>query len=213
MINTPIVRQDSQTPVTQNTSEDLFSNDANSKSSRSAQMQLIQVNQSNMTELRIQGIEEEQDPLKTIISLEDYLQHGHAAVKQFLSQIPAYSEKMEDSKRSISTDIGNLQLAEVSLADKEAKIRAVENRYDDLIQMTPSAQQGELQKVKERSLLTMQEELKGVKSSRDEKSDDIEEKQAKLREAEGALKSARQLMPELILDLNELVLKLNEVEV
>ena len=66
-----------------------------------------------------------------------------------LENVPAYSQNIEVFKQSIPADIKAAQGYEEDLNKKEAEIKALEDRYNGLIEMTPEAWQGSLREVKD----------------------------------------------------------------
>jgi chromosome segregation ATPase len=107
-------------------------------------------------------------------------------------------------------DIKALQSYEKGLREKETEIKALEKRYNELIQMTPLAQTGGLWQDKA-MLEKMQQDWEKLRSDRDNAMGEIEEKNKRIAGLEGALGRARELVPELIEDLIRLAPKLRYV--
>ena len=156
--------------------------------------------------------QEEQDTaLRTITSLLDPLNIAHTSVKELLEKFTTCFRNIEDFKQSIPANIMALQDYEKNLNKKEGEIKALENKFDELIQMTPEAQQGELRQVKDKAMLTRQQSLEKLKLKRDNAMGEVEGKNERIAGLEGALGRARELVPELIEDLIKLAPKLRDV--
>jgi hypothetical protein len=154
----------------------------------------------------------EQDiALRKITSLPDQLNIAHTAVKELLEHLPAYLRIMETFKCFIPAGIEALQGFEEDPENKEAKIKALENSYNELIQMTPEAQQGELRQVKDKAMLTMQQDLVNPRRYRDKTMVEVERRNESIAGLEEALGRAREVVPELIEDLIKLAPKLRDV--
>jgi hypothetical protein len=178
------------------------------------QMQLTLVEQQNQKRLSMEKkAREEQDTaaLRMITSLPDQLNIAHTAVKEMLENLSAYFQNIEDLKRSIPRDIKTLQGYEEKHDKKEAEIKAIENRFDELLEMTPEAQQGELRQVKDKAMLTMQQDLEKLRLNRDNTAETVEGKNERIAGLEGALVKSKELLPELIKDLIKLTPKLRDV--
>jgi hypothetical protein len=177
------------------------------------QMQLMLLEQQNKKRLLMaKQVQEAQDTaLRTITSLPDQLNIAHTSVKELLENLPAYFKNIEDFKHSIPADIKNLQDYEEDLDKKEAEIKALENRYNELIQMTPGAQQGDLRQVKDKAMLTMQQDWEKLRLNRDNTIGKVEGKNERIAGLERALGRAKELVPELIEDLIKLAPKLRDV--
>lgn len=175
------------------------------------QMQLMVLEQQKeQRRLMEKALEAQDTALRTITSLPDQLNIAHTSVKKLLENLPAYFEDIEGYKRSIRGGIQMLQFGEELLVKKEAEIEDLENRYNELIQMTPVAQQEELRQVKEKAILTMQQDREKLKLNRDKTMGEVEEKNQRIAALEGALGRARELVPELIEDLTKLAPKLRD---
>ena len=177
------------------------------------QMQLMLLEQQHKRRLLIaKKTQEEQDAaMRTITSLPDQLNIAHTSVKELLENLPAYIQNIKDFKHSIPADIKALQGHEEDLNEKEAGIKALENRYDELIQMTPGVLQGELLQVKDRTLFEMRQEWGKLRLDRDNTMVEMEGKNERIAELERALGRARELVPELIEALIKLAPKLRDV--
>ncbi|KAH6684654.1 hypothetical protein B0J14DRAFT_555611 [Halenospora varia] len=177
------------------------------------QMQLMLLDQQNKKRRMMARQEQEgQDTaLRTITSLPDQLNIAHASVKELLENLPAYFQNIQNFKHTIPADVRTLQGYEEDLGKKEAKIRALENSYNELFEMTPGAQQGELLEVRDKAMLTMQQEREKLRLNRDNVMREVEGKNERIAELEGALERARELVPELIEDLIKLAPKLRDV--
>jgi hypothetical protein len=149
--------------------------------------------------------------LQNITSLPNQLNIPHTAVKEFLENLPVYLQSIEDFKLSIVADTKALQNYEEDLDKKDAKIKALENSYNELIPMTPEAQQGELRQVKDKTMLTMQQDREKARLNRDNTVEKVEGKNEIIAGLERALARAKELVPELIEDLIKLALKLRDV--
>ncbi|KFY37310.1 hypothetical protein V495_07249 [Pseudogymnoascus sp. VKM F-4514 (FW-929)] len=181
------------------------------------QMQLMLLEQQNKKRLLMvraeQDASEEQDAaLKTLLLALNQLDTAHIYVRELLTKFPTYFQNIEDFKSSIPRDIKTLQGYEEKLDNKEAEIKAMEIRYNELIRMTPVAQQGELQQVRDKAMLTIQQDLEGLTQDRDNIVAKIKEKNGRIEELGVALGRSRELMPELIEDLKTLALKLRDVQ-
>ncbi|OBT61410.1 hypothetical protein VE03_09502 [Pseudogymnoascus sp. 23342-1-I1] len=177
------------------------------------QTQLMLLEQQNKRRLWMaRAFEEQVTALQTIPLVLNQLNIAHISVKELLANLPTYFQNIEDFKSSIPQDIKSLQGYEEKLYKKEAEIKALENRYNELIQMTPEAQQGELQQVRDKAMLTMQQDREGLTRDRDNTVEKIEEKNGRIEGLEVALGRSRELMPELIEDLKKLALKLRDVQ-
>ena len=152
--------------------------------------------------------EEQDTALRTLTSLPDQLNIAQTAVKELLENLPAYFRNIEDFKQSMPEDVKTLQVCEVELDRKEAEIKTLENRYNELIEMTPGAQQEALQQVKNQAMLTMQEDREKLKLDRDNAIEKVEGKNKRIAGLEGALGRSRELVPELIEDLMKLAPKI-----
>jgi chromosome segregation ATPase len=128
-----------------------------------------------------------------------------------LGNLPDYIQNIEDSKNSIPADAKALKNYQEDLDKKEAEIKALENRYNELIQMTPKAQQAELRQVKDKAMLTMQQDWEKVKLNSDNIMGEVTCKGERIAGLERALGMARELVPELIEDLIKLAPKLRDV--
>jgi ElaB/YqjD/DUF883 family membrane-anchored ribosome-binding protein len=151
-------------------------------------------------------------PLQSIPLVLNQLNASHISVKELLANLPGYFQNIEDFKSSIPQDIKTLQGYEEKLDNKEAEIKAMEIRYNELIRMTPVAQQGELQQVRDKAMLTMQQDREGLTQDRDNIVAQIKENNGRIEELGVALGRSRELMPELIEDLKTLALKLRDVQ-
>ncbi|ELR01677.1 hypothetical protein GMDG_00053 [Pseudogymnoascus destructans 20631-21] len=159
-----------------------------------------------------EAFKEQDTAPQTIPFVLNQLNIAHISVKELLANLPTYFQNIEDFKSSIPRDIKTLQGYEEKLDKKEAEIKALENRYNELIQMTPEAQQGELQQVRDRAMLTMQQDREGLTRDRDNTVEKIKEKNGRIEGLEVALGRSRELMPELIEDLKKLAPKLRDVQ-
>jgi chromosome segregation ATPase len=177
------------------------------------QMQLMLLEQQNKKRLLMAKIalEEQDTALRTITSLPDQLNIAHTSVKELLENLPAYFQNIEDFKCSIPRDIETLQGYEEKLDKKEAEIKALENRYNELIQMTPEAQQGELRQVRDKAMLTMQQDREKLRLNRDNTVEEVEGKNGRIEGLGVALGRSKELVPELIEDLIKLAPKLRDV--
>ncbi|OBT72714.1 hypothetical protein VF21_08835, partial [Pseudogymnoascus sp. 05NY08] len=178
------------------------------------QMQLMVLEQQNKKRLLMarEAFKEQDTALQTIPLVLNQLNIAHISVKELLANLPTYFQNIEDFKSSIPRDIKTLQGYEEKIDKKEAEIIALENRYNELIQMTPEAQQGELQQVRDKAMLTMQQDREGLTRDRDNTVEKIEEKNGRIEGLGVALGRSRELMPELIEDLKKLALKLRDVQ-
>ncbi|KFY26473.1 hypothetical protein V493_04063 [Pseudogymnoascus sp. VKM F-4281 (FW-2241)] len=182
------------------------------------QMQLMLLEQQNKKRLlmareeSLKAFKEQDTALRTIPSVLNQLNIAHISVKGLLANLPTYSQNIEDFKSSIPRYIKTLQGYEEKLDEKEAEIKALENRYNELIQMTPEAQQLELRQVRDKAMLTMQQDREGLTRDRDNTVEKIEEKNGLIEGLEVALGRSRELMPELIEDLKKLAPKLRDVQ-
>jgi len=175
------------------------------------QMQLILLDQQiEKRRLMKKALEAQDTALRTITSLPNQLNIAHTSVKTLLENLPAYFKDTEVFKHSIRADIKLLQFCEEDLVKKGAEIEDLENRYNELIQMTPVAQQEELEQVKEKTMLTMQQDRERLRLGRDKTLGEVEEKNQRIAALEGALRRARELVPELIEDLTKLAPKLRD---
>jgi len=177
------------------------------------QLQLMLLEQQNKKRLFMaQQEQQEQDTaLRTITSLPDQLNIAHTSVKELLKTLPAYFRIIEDFKHSIPADIKALQEYEGEFGEMETKIKALEDRYNELIRMTPQAQQGDLRQVKDKALLTMQQDWEQRRLNRDNAMRKVEGKNERIAKLEEALERARELIPELVEDLSKLAPKLRDV--
>ena len=177
------------------------------------QMQLMLLDQQNRKRLFMVNVaQEKQDiALRTITSLPDQLNIAHLSVKELLENLPAYFRNIEDFKHSIPADIKTLQDHKENLDKKEAEIKALENTYKKLIPMTPWALQGEQLQLKDKAMLTMQQDCEKLRLERDNAMGKIEEKNERIAGLERALGRARELVPELIENLIKLAPKLHDM--
>ncbi|KAE9377676.1 hypothetical protein N431DRAFT_554032 [Stipitochalara longipes BDJ] len=148
--------------------------------------------------------------LRMVTSLPDQLNIAHISVKEVLSNFTTHILLIKDFKNSITDDTAWLNFWEMELGKKEAKIKALENIYNDLIPITPPGLQGEQQQLKEKSMLTMQENLEKVRLMIDKSIKEIREKNERLAASEKALARSREMVPQLIEDLMKLAPKLSE---
>jgi DNA repair ATPase RecN len=155
--------------------------------------------------------EDQETMLRTINSLPDQLKIAHTSVKELLENLPAYFQNIEDFKRSIPADTKALQRCEEALDKKEAEIKAFENKYNEVIQMTPEALKEEQRQIKDRAILLMQKDLGKLKLERDNTTREVEEKNERTAGLDGALERARVLVPEPIEDPIKLAPKLCDV--
>ncbi|KFY04420.1 hypothetical protein O988_00801 [Pseudogymnoascus sp. VKM F-3808] len=182
------------------------------------QMQLMLLEQQNKKRLLMarqeykEHVDAQVTALQTIPSVLDQLNVAHISVKELLANLPTYFHKIEDFKSSIPGDIKTLQDYEEKLDKKEAEIRSLEIRYNELIHMTPQAQRGDLQQVRDKAMLTMQQDREGLTRDRDNAAEKIEENNGRIERLGVALGRSRELMPELIEDLKILALKLRDVQ-
>jgi len=152
--------------------------------------------------------DEQETALQTITSLPDQLNVAHTSVKKLLGNLPAYLQNIEELKHSIPANTETIHGYEEDLKKKEAEPKTVENRYNELIQMTPEAQRRELREVKDKAMLTMQQDQDKVRLKRDRTTIKMETKNKKIAELEEALGRRRELVPELIADLTKLAPKI-----
>ncbi|CZR51230.1 uncharacterized protein PAC_01105 [Phialocephala subalpina] len=171
------------------------------------QMQIMMLDNKLMAKT---ALEKQDTALRTITSLPDQLNIAHTSVKELLENLPAYIQDIQDFKRSIPRDIEALQGYEEKLDQKEAQFKALENRYNELIQMTPEAQQGELRQVRDKAMLTMQQDREKLRLNRDNTVKEVEGKNERIEGLGVALGRSRELVPELILDLLKLAPKLRD---
>lgn len=178
------------------------------------QMQLMLLEQQNKKRLLMakEALKEQDTALRMIPLVLNQLNIAHISVKGLLANLPTYFQNIEDFKSSIPRDIKALQGYEEKLDEKEAEIKALENRYNELIHMTPEAQQGELRQVRDKAMLTMQQDREGLTRDRDNTVEKIEEKNGQIEGLGVALGRSRELMPELIEDLKKLAPKLHDVQ-
>ncbi|KFY19633.1 hypothetical protein V491_04315 [Pseudogymnoascus sp. VKM F-3775] len=178
------------------------------------QMELMLLEQQNKKRLLMakEDLKEQDTALRMIPLVLNQLNIAHISVKGLLANLPTYFQNIEDFKSSIPRDIKALQGYEEKLDEKEAEIKALENRYNELIQMTPEAQQGELRQVRDKAMLTMQQDREGLTRDRDNTVEKIEEKNGQIEGLGLALGRSRELMPELIEDLKKLAPKLHDVQ-
>jgi hypothetical protein len=231
----PMVRQNAQTPVNGNTGQGPITNyhntfavpistrqeDQGTGLARDPYRPAVRMNPNSLNNsggvhqlerYQMQLILLEQDiALRKINSLPDQLNIAHTAVKELLEHLPAYLRIMETFKCFIPAGIEALQGFEEDPDNKEAKIKALENSYNELIQMTPEAQQGELRQVKDKAMLTMQQDLVNLRRYRDQTMVEVERRNERIAGLEEALGRAREVVPELIEDLIKLAPKLRDV--
>lgn len=177
------------------------------------QIQLMLLEQQNKKRsfMARKSIEDQDTALRTITSLPDQLTIAHTSVKELLENLPAYCQNIEDFKCSIPSSLETLQGYEEQLRNKEAEIKALENRYTELIQMTPDAQQRELWRVRDKALRTMQQDCKETRLKRDNKLRTVEERNGRIEGMAVAIRRSVELVPELIEDLIKLEPKLCDV--
>jgi ElaB/YqjD/DUF883 family membrane-anchored ribosome-binding protein len=173
------------------------------------QMQLMLLEQQNRK--HFEARKQQDAALRTITSLPDQLNIAHTSVKELLENLPAYFQNIEDFKDSILGHTKALQDNEEALNKKEAEIKALEDKYNELIQMTPEAQQGELRQIRDRAMLSMQKHWEKLRLDRDNTMEMVEGKNERIAGLEKALGRARELVPELIEDLIKLAPKLRDV--
>ncbi|OBT98228.1 hypothetical protein VE01_03818 [Pseudogymnoascus verrucosus] len=178
------------------------------------QMHLMLLEQQKKRRLLMakEALKEQDTALQTITSVLNQLNIVHISVKELLANLPTYFQNIEDFKSSIPRDIKTLQGYEEKLDEKEAEIKALENRYNELIHMTPEAQQGELRQVRDKAMLTMQQDREELTRDRDNTVEKIEERNGRIEGLGVALGRSRELMPELIEDLKKLAPKLRDVQ-
>jgi DNA repair ATPase RecN len=177
------------------------------------QMQLMLLEQQNKKRLLMPNKEREEQgtALRTFTPLLDQVNIAHTSVKELLENLPAYVQNIQDFKHSIPADIQALQGHEENLNKKEAEIKTLENRYNELIQMTPEVQQGELRQVKDRAMLTMRQDWEKLRLNRDNTMVEVEGRTERIAGFERELGRARELVPELIENLIKLAPKLCDV--
>jgi len=202
-LNRPVIREPHDSP------HDTVGQGAD-HASQDYQRQLKLVAQQNekrlMTERQTQQSQE--TIMWMIASLPDELNVAHKAVKALSENIPVYIEAIKILKQSVPVDIKALQGYERDFNNKEVEIKALESRYNELIRMTPGAQQEELRQVKDRAMLTVQQEWEALRLKRDDIIREIEEKNERIAGSERGLERATQVMPDLIQDLIQLEPKL-----
>jgi len=238
VVHESMIRQDSQTPVNGNTGHGSITNNDNmlavprSTSNEDQELafydvgsggsgnhtlfdyqrELILLEQQQNRKRALMKTQEKQDfALETITSLPDQLKIAHTSVKDLLENPPAYFRIIEDLKHSITADIDNLQSYEKKLDIKGAEVKALEIGYDDLIQITPYAQQEELLGVKDKAMVTIRQEWESIRWWRDGARRRVEGKNERIAAIEGAIDKAREMVPEMIENLKKLAPELRNV--
>lgn len=117
---------------------------------------------------------EQNTALRTITSLPDQLNIAHTSVKALLKNLPTYFQNIEDFRCSIPGYIETLQDHEEKLDEKDTEIKSLENKYNELIEMTPGAQRGELRQVRDRAILLMQQHREYWRMNRDDAAKEVE---------------------------------------
>ncbi|KAH8587538.1 hypothetical protein B0O99DRAFT_747523 [Bisporella sp. PMI_857] len=147
--------------------------------------------------------------LQKITLLLDQLNITHTSVKELLAKFPAY---IQHFMSSVPRDINILQSYDEKLDQEEAEIKALENRYNELIQMTPEAQQGELRQVRDKVMLTMQQDREELRLDRYNAARIVEEESGRTGGLRVALMRSREVVEELIEDLMRLVPELRNLQ-
>lgn len=180
------------------------------------QVQFLLLDKQNKKRLEMQRLEmqnfsavrDRQDiELEEITSPLNQLTLAHLSIKELLQRLPTHHQYIEDLKVSLLADIKTLESCERDLNKKEAELKSMEDRYNELINMTPETQQGELQEVKDKVMVTMQQDWEKVKLDRDNAMGRVKDTNEQI----AGLKKASELVPELIKDLTQLAVKLHDI--
>lgn len=151
----------------------------------------------------------ERQALDIIPSLAGHLASTKGCVKDLLDNLPTHTKYIENFKLNIPQDTKALRGVERDLARKDAEIKALEDKYNELIELTPVPQRAGLEQVRNDALHTIQESRGSLQSRRDDAINKVESKNDEVAKIHEALEKVKRLMPDLIENLRELGPRLN----
>jgi chromosome segregation ATPase len=163
--------------------------------------QMLLLAQQNEEKLAIEKEFQHTLALQAITSLPEKLDVAHESVKDWLGALTFYL-------RSIG---GFSEDHEERIREKEEEIAALEEKYGELMGMTPVAHRDDLRQVKDRVIRAMQRDMEALREKGEEMRKKVEGKNDKRAEVERALERTRELVPVLVGDLIKLEQRLSDV--
>jgi len=94
---------------------------------------------------------------------------------------------------------------------RKPKIHPWENKYDELLQITPLTQYSELQNIKDKVLLAVRQDCEDLRVKRDKTLSEVKEKNERVSRQQEDFDRIILLVPKLIEDLKELGPRLHDV--
>jgi hypothetical protein len=90
------------------------------------------------------------------------------------------------------------------IRNKELKIKALEQKYDELLQMMPASQHEELLLMKEKSKRTMQQEVDELRKANEDTLNVLPVRKAQIAQFKIDVTNLKQVLPEVMQALTEL---------
>ena len=139
------------------------------------------------------------------------LKATHNNASQWLQQLPLWLQDLRSLKDSLPRDEEALPAHKEQVHKKQAEIDMLEAKYEDLAQITPEAQQEELQQVREKAKLTMQRDVWELNTRLEVCLRGMQEKRARIENLEVCVRGLKSATPEAIEALKALVARLPDL--
>jgi hypothetical protein len=138
-------------------------------------------------------------------SLHNLLEVIKQTVPNSLAQLPQCLQEAKALEALLPSDKETIRKNGDDIRNKEHKIKALEQKYDELLQMMPESQHEELLLIKEKSKRTMQQEVDELTKANEDTLNVLQVRKAQIAQFKIVMANLKQVLPEVMQALTELV--------
>jgi hypothetical protein len=125
-------------------------------------------------------------------------------IQNWVAHVSEHLQNLESLKATVLTDEGNLSAKEEVIRKKEADLGTLEKKYEELMEVLPGSQREELLVLREKSRKAMQQDLEGLKTSKEQELVVLQHRKKCIRKLESDIQVMKALVPKLEEILTEL---------
>jgi hypothetical protein len=119
-------------------------------------------------------------------------------------QFPQHLQRVKALEALLPSDEEIIRKKEDAIRNKELKIKAFEQKYDELLQMMSASQHEELLLIKEKSKRTMQQEVDELRKANEDTLNALPVRKARIAQFKVDVTNLKQVLPEVMRALTEL---------
>ncbi|KAH8771483.1 hypothetical protein BGZ57DRAFT_928988 [Hyaloscypha finlandica] len=138
-------------------------------------------------------------------SLHNLLEVIKQTVPNSLAQFPQCLQEAKALEALLPSDKETIRKNGDDIRNKEHKIKALEQKYDELLQMMPESKHEELLLIKEKSKRTMQQEVDELTKANEDTLNVLQVRKAQIAQFKIVMANLKQVLPEVMQALTELV--------